>query len=66
MIAAKVLMNLGNLIMFGQKEQYFEPVNKWLSTNIPMLVDFVERLTTVPPEKTAGSFLQAVYVVPFA
>lgn len=55
MLVAKILMNLANLILFGKKEPHLNPVNKWLSSNIPTLVDFVDRLCT-PPSKPEGAY----------
>jgi Ras GTPase-activating-like protein IQGAP2/3 len=46
-LIAKVLQNLSNGILFGDKEQYMKPLNKFIQERMDSLQDYFDRLTAV-------------------
>jgi len=47
-LITKVLQNLANEIVFGKKEVYMVKMNDFLTSNIPKLATFYQRITTIP------------------
>jgi neurofibromin 1 len=43
-LISKVLMNLGNVLLFGAKEPYLEPLNPWITENIPKMKTFIDSI----------------------
>lgn len=41
-LVSKVLMSLGNLVTFGAKEQFLEPLNPFIKENIPKMKNYID------------------------
>jgi hypothetical protein len=41
-LVSKILMNLGNLVTFGAKEQFLEPLNPFINENIPKMKNYLD------------------------
>jgi len=52
-LITKVLQNLANEIVFGQKEAYMVKVNDFISSNIPKLASFYQKIIMIPQESEA-------------
>jgi len=55
---AKTLQNVANNITFGQKEQHFEWLNDFITTNFSALQDYFDAIAT-PPKKTRKSIMRS-------
>lgn len=46
-LVAKVLQNLSNFVLFGEKELFMVPLNAFIERNKPRMIDYCEALTSV-------------------
>jgi len=49
MLISKVLMNLANMVEFGEKEQYMKVMNEFISLNTPVFKDYINNISTINP-----------------
>jgi len=49
-LITKVLQSLANEVAFGQKEIYMVKMNDFITSNIPKLAAFYEKITTIPED----------------
>jgi len=49
-LASKVLSNLSTNTLFGEKESFLIPMNKWITDNVPVLHDFLTKISKFPPK----------------
>ncbi|TEA14894.1 Inhibitory regulator protein BUD2/CLA2 [Colletotrichum sidae] len=50
-LVAKALQALGNLSTFGKKEEWMEPMNKFLSSNRQSVKDYIDTICSIPVER---------------
>jgi hypothetical protein len=62
-LIAKSLQALANLSNFGQKEEWMEPMNRFLSGNRQGVKDFIDDVCSIPAERNTFS-LPASYSTP--
>jgi hypothetical protein len=62
-LIAKSLQALANLSTFGQKEEWMEPMNRFLGSHRQAVKDYIDAICSVPSEKTTFS-LPASYSTP--
>jgi len=53
-LIAKTLMNLGNLVEFGQKEPYMEVMNTYISQNTNDMRTFLQQISSPKQEQPLG------------
>jgi len=49
-LVAKTILNLGNLVEFGQKEAFMNPMNELIVKNIDKMKKFLDTIATLPSE----------------
>jgi hypothetical protein len=62
-LIAKSLQALANLSTFGQKEEWMEPMNRFLSSNRQRVKDFIDEICSISIEKSTLA-LPAAYSTP--
>ncbi|TVY35806.1 Inhibitory regulator protein [Lachnellula occidentalis] len=62
-LIAKSLQALANLSTFGSKEQWMEPMNRFLSSNRQSCKTFIDSICSIPTERNAFA-LPASYTTP--
>lgn len=50
-LIAKVLQKLSNLSTFGKREEYMEPMNRFLTTNKAAFRDYIDQVCGIPAER---------------
>ncbi|KAF3809270.1 putative Ras GTPase-activating-like protein ngap [Colletotrichum gloeosporioides] len=50
-LVAKALQALGNLSTFGKKEEWMEPMNKFLGSNRQSVKDYIDTICSIPVER---------------
>ncbi|WDK20398.1 GTPase-activator protein for Ras-like GTPase [Colletotrichum graminicola] len=50
-LVAKALQALGNLSTFGKKEEWMEPMNKFLGSNRQSVKDYIDIICSIPVER---------------
>ncbi|KAK1469057.1 GTPase-activator protein for Ras-like GTPase [Colletotrichum melonis] len=50
-LVAKALQALGNLSTFGKKEEWMEPMNKFLGSNRQSVKDYIDTICAIPVER---------------
>jgi len=48
-LISKILQNLGNGVQFGKKEEYMAPLNDLILHYLPLIQQFFDELTVLPP-----------------
>ncbi|PFH61139.1 hypothetical protein XA68_18146 [Ophiocordyceps unilateralis] len=50
-LIAKVLQKMSNMSVFGKREEWMEPMNKFLSAQRPVFRDYIDRVCGIPVER---------------
>lgn len=50
-LVAKALQKMSNLSTFGKREEWMEPMNKFLTTQRPVFRDYIDRVSGIPAER---------------
>lgn len=56
-LLSKIVQNLANLVEFGQKEPYMSCINNFVSSSIPNMRSFIDRVAT-PPRGNWPGFIE--------
>ncbi|PNY28405.1 Inhibitory regulator protein BUD2/CLA2 [Tolypocladium capitatum] len=62
-LIAKVLQKMSNMSTFGKREEWMEPMNKFLTTQRPVFRDYIDRVCGIPAERAVKS-VPASYSTP--
>ena len=62
-LIAKVLQKMSNMSTFGKREEWMEPMNKFLTTQRPVFRDYIDQVCGIPAERTAKT-VPASYSTP--
>lgn len=63
-LIAKVLQKMSNMSMFGKREEWMEPMNKFLSAQRPVFRDYIDRVCGIPAERDGVKSVPASYSTP--
>ena len=55
-LVTKTLQNLSNMVLFGRKEPFMEPMNMFIEQQMPYMREFLSELSEEPPSANEPSF----------
>lgn len=62
-LIAKVLQKMSNMSTFGKREEWMEPMNKFLTTQRPVFRDYIDQVCGIPAESAVNA-VPASYSTP--
>jgi hypothetical protein len=62
-LIAKVLQKMSNMSTFGKREEWMEPMNRFLTSQRPVFRDYIDQVCGIPAERGVKS-LPAAYSTP--
>ncbi|XP_044715576.1 GTPase-activator protein for ras-like GTPase domain-containing protein [Hirsutella rhossiliensis] len=63
-LIAKVLQKMSNMSVFGKREEWMEPMNKFLSAQRPIFREYIDRVCGIPTERDGVRSVPASYSTP--
>ncbi|KAH6874706.1 hypothetical protein B0T10DRAFT_201790 [Thelonectria olida] len=64
-LIAKALQKLANLSTFGKREEWMEPMNRFLNVQRQSIRDYIDKTCSIPADST-GKLIPAAYSTPVA
>ncbi|KAG6014649.1 hypothetical protein E4U43_006308 [Claviceps pusilla] len=65
-LIAKALQKMSNMSTFGKREEWMEPMNRFLTTQRPVFRDYIDRVCGIPAERGGLKSAPAAYSTPIA
>ena len=63
-LIAKVLQKMSNISTFGKREEWMEPMNRFLTTQRPVFRDYIDEVCGIPTDRAAVRTVPASYSTP--
>ncbi|KAG6024183.1 hypothetical protein E4U40_003444 [Claviceps sp. LM458 group G5] len=63
-LIAKVLQKMSNMSTFGKREEWMEPMNRFLTTQRPVFRDYIDQVCGIPAERERLKSAPAAYSTP--
>lgn len=63
-LIAKVLQKMANLSTFGKREEWMDPMNRFLTTQRPVFRDYIDEVCGIPAERGGVKSVPASYSTP--
>ncbi|TWU79247.1 hypothetical protein ED733_009019 [Metarhizium rileyi] len=63
-LIAKVLQKMSNMSTFGKREEWMEPMNRFLTTQRPVFRDYIDQVCGIPAERGGVKSVPAAYSTP--
>ncbi|KAG5984713.1 hypothetical protein E4U55_003485 [Claviceps digitariae] len=63
-LIAKALQKMSNMSTFGKREEWMEPMNRFLTTQRPVFRDYIDRVCGIPAERGGLKSVPAAYSTP--
>lgn len=63
-LIAKVLQKMSNMSTFGKREEWMEPMNRFLTTQRPVFRDYIDQVCGIPAESGSVKSVPAAYSTP--
>ncbi|XEV00845.1 hypothetical protein FSHL1_006132 [Fusarium sambucinum] len=63
-LIAKALQKLANLSNFGKREEWMEPMNRFLNLQRQSVRDFIDQVCSIPADRETNNFVPAGYSTP--
>lgn len=63
-LIAKVLQKMSNMSTFGKREEWMEPMNRFLTTQRPVFRDYIDQVCGIPAERGGLKTAPAAYSTP--
>ncbi|KHN96527.1 GTPase activating protein (BUD2/CLA2) [Metarhizium album ARSEF 1941] len=63
-LIAKVLQKMSNMSTFGKREEWMEPMNRFLTSQRPVFRDYIDQVCGIPAERVGVKSVPAAYSTP--
>lgn len=63
-LIAKVLQKMSNMSTFGKREEWMEPMNRFLTSQRPVFRDYIDQVCGIPAERGGVKSVPAAYSTP--
>ncbi|KAG5924218.1 hypothetical protein E4U42_004721 [Claviceps africana] len=63
-LIAKALQKMSNMSTFGKREEWMEPMNRFLTAQRPVFRDYIDRVCGIPAERSGLKSAPAAYSTP--